>query len=176
MAFNINDFYSALEFGGARPALFEVLVVWPGGQLPDFNFMCRASQIPASTLNIVEQTYFGRALKFAGNRTFADWPVTIINDEDYKIRDGFERWSEALNSFEGNIRDGARVTTSSYKGTGTVRHFGKTGNLIREYEVRGLVPQDIAAMDMDWGTDEIQTFGVNFAMDYWVVNQTTQAA
>jgi hypothetical protein len=167
MAFNINDFYSSLQFGGARPALFDVLITWPGGILPEIQFMCRATTIPSATLNIVEQTYFGRALKFAGNRTFEDWNVTIINDEDYLIRKGMEDWSESLNSFEGNVRDSGRLNTFDYKGTGTVTHYGKTGNVIRRYEVRGLVPASVAAMPMDWSTDEIQTFDVTFAMDYW---------
>jgi hypothetical protein len=167
MAFNINDFYGAMQYGGARPSLFECSVVWPNGTLPDFNFKCRAATIPEAQLNVVEQTYFGRALKFAGNRTFADWTVTIINDEDYRIRDGFELWSDGLNGFESNVRRESLLSTTQYKGTGTIIHYGKTGNPIRTYEIRGLLPSNIAAMQMDWSADEIQTFDVTFSMDYW---------
>lgn len=173
MAFNINDFYSSLQFGGARPALFDVLVTWPGSTIPEIQFMARATTIPSATLNIVEQTYFGRALKFAGNRTFEDWTVTIINDEDYTIRRAMEDWSESLNGFEDNRRDTTRLATRDYKGTGTVTHYGKTGNIIARYEVNGLVPSSVAAMPMDWGTDEIQTFDVTFAMDYWTTRTET---
>ena len=176
MAFNINDFYASLQFGGARPALFDVLVTWPGGELPELQFMARATTIPSATLNIVEQTYFGRALKFAGNRIFEDWNVTVINDEDYLIRDGMEAWSEALNGFESNVRDPSRLSTVNYKGTGTVTHYGKTGNIIARYEVRGLIPSSVAAMPMDWSSDEIQTFDVTFAMDYWTKITSTRSA
>tara|TARA_B110000211_G_scaffold231137_2_gene292135 strand:- start:7936 stop:8517 length:582 start_codon:yes stop_codon:yes gene_type:complete len=172
MAFNINDFYGALQYGGARPSLFECNVVWPNGTLPDLNFLCRAAQIPAATVNVVEQTYFGRALKFAGNRSFEDWNVTIINDEDYKVRDGFEKWSDGLNGFESNVRRANLLSTNQYKGTGTIIHYGKTGSPIRTYEIRGLLPAQVAAMQMDWSTDEIQTFDVTFAMDYWVALPT----
>lgn len=175
MSFNISDFYGNLQFGGARPALFDVkLTIGTDGALtmPKFEFLCRATNIPSSTLNIVEQTYFGRALKFAGNRTFEDWPVTIINDEDYDIRDRMEEWSRKLNEFVENKRDISYERTSQYKGTGTITHYGKTGNAIRTYEVNGLIPSSIEAMPLDWSTDEIQTFGVTFAMDYFKVLPT----
>jgi hypothetical protein len=42
--------------------------------------------------------YFGRELKFAGNRTFADWTLNVINDEDFVVRNAFERWMNGLNS------------------------------------------------------------------------------
>jgi hypothetical protein len=174
MSFAINDFYSALKFGGARPSLFDVLITWPGKTLPDIQFMCRATSIPGSQQNPIIQPYFGRELKFAGNRTFEDWSATIINDEDYAIRKGLEAWSEALNGFESNLRAPDRVTTSSYKGTGTVNHYGKTGNVIRTYEIRGLLPITIAPMAMDWSTDEIQNFEVTFAVDYWVTKETSR--
>jgi hypothetical protein len=43
--------------------------------------------------------YFGRELKFAGNRTFSDWTITVINDEDFTVRNAFERWMNGLNSY-----------------------------------------------------------------------------
>lgn len=175
MAFSINEFYSALEFGGSRSNLFDVIITWPGGELPEINFMARATQIPGATLNTVTQPYFGRELKFAGNRTFEDWTVTIINDEDYLIRDGLERWSEALNGFESNVRDPARLQTSQYKGTGTVNHYGKTGNILRTYEIRGILPTAIAPIQLDWGNDEIVNFDTTFSMDYWVATRTNRA-
>jgi hypothetical protein len=174
MAFAINDFYSALKFGGARPSLFDVLITWPGKSLPNIQFMCKATSIPGVTMAAIPQPYFGRELKFAGNRTFDDWSTTIINDEDYAVRKGLEAWSEALNGFVSNRRASDRVTTSSYKGIGTVNHYGKTGNIIRTYEIIGLIPITIAPMPMDWSTDEIQSFEATFSVDYWKTKDTTR--
>ena len=91
MAFNVNEFRSQMVGDGARPNLFEVSMPFPGFSQPGdaqkkLTFMCKTAQLPGSTVGVVPVQYFGRELKFAGNRTFTDWTVTIINDEDFVIR------------------------------------------------------------------------------------------
>ena len=83
MAFNINEIRSQLALGGARPALFQVIMNNPANSGGDAKipFMARAAQIPASTVGTIEVGYFGRKIKIAGDRTFAEWTVTITNDE-----------------------------------------------------------------------------------------------
>ena len=112
MAFNVNSFRSQMIGDGARPNLFEVFLptgglAVAGGQAATnkFRFMCKSAQIPGSTLGVVTVPYFGREVKFAGNRTFADWTVTIINDEDFIVRKFFERWMNSINTHADNTRD-----------------------------------------------------------------------
>ena len=71
MAFNINEIKSQLALGGARPSLFQVTLTNPVNAAGDlkFPFMCRAAQMPASTLGMIEVPYFGRKIKIAGDRT-----------------------------------------------------------------------------------------------------------
>jgi hypothetical protein len=97
MAFNISDFRGQLEFGGARPSLFEVQIFNPANTTGDLKtpFLVRAAQLPGSTVGTVPVSYFGRQIKLAGNRTFADWTVTIINDEDFLIRNALEEWNNS---------------------------------------------------------------------------------
>ena len=52
------------------------------------TFMCRTTTITTSS-SVVPVTYFGR-IKVFGNRTFADWTVTIINDEDFVVRNAMK--------------------------------------------------------------------------------------
>ena len=89
MGFNVSDFKSKMGNDGLRPNLFEVSIAqsadsgasWnPAGS--DFEFHCRAASIPGSTVGTVIVPYFGREVKFAGNRTFGDVTLTIINDEN----------------------------------------------------------------------------------------------
>jgi hypothetical protein len=96
MAFDINFLKSELKFGGARPTLFDCIITLPAvipGDLSQLQFMCRATQIPASNLGLIQVPYFGRKIKLAGDRTFDPWQVTIINDEDFKIRNTLETWN-----------------------------------------------------------------------------------
>ena len=113
MAFNVNDFRSQLVGDGARPNLFQVTLTFPtftqngSAAGAKTTFMAKAAQLPGSTIGQITTHYFGREMKFAGNRTFADWTLQIINDEDFVIRNAMESWMNAMNSNVSNIRDSA---------------------------------------------------------------------
>ena len=65
-------------------------------------FMTKGAQ--ASDVKTIEVPYFGRQVKIAGNRTYAEWTPTIINDEDMSIRNAMEQWNHSINSIQGNLR------------------------------------------------------------------------
>jgi len=175
MAFNIDQFKTrGLQYGGARPALFSVAVSPPpviGIDLTSankFEFTARAASLPESNIDSIQIPYFGRKIKVAGDRTFADWRVTVMNDEDFGVRAMFEKWSNAMNRHRSNIRQ-AEVNVENYKATMNVIQYSKDGSVIREYEIIGAFPTVIDAIDLDWdSTNSIQTFSVGFAYDYWI--------
>ena len=173
MAFNVNQFRSQLTGDGARPNLFEVSMPFPGFSLPGnaqtkLTFMCKTAQLPGSTLGVVPMQYFGRELKFVGNRTFADWSITIINDEDFVVRNAFERWMSGINSHNLNIRNPVAGTPLGYTVDGEVTQFGKAGDTLKKYKFVGLFPTDLAAIDVDWGTnDAIEEFTVTLTYQWW---------
>jgi hypothetical protein len=177
MAFNVNEFAGALKGGGARPSLFQVQITNPVNGVADIQvpFMCRATEIPASTLSTIEQGYFGRKIKIAGSRKFADWTTTIINDEDFAIRNAIEQWSNAINTHQGNVNAAGGAAPNLYKASAQITHYGKTGDILRVYEMVGLYPQDIQTIALDWDTtDTVETFQCTWAYDYWqVVGGTT---
>ena len=157
MAFNITGFQGQLTFGGARANLFQVTIDNPidRGAFLKTSFMVKAAQIPAATIGIAPFSYFGREVKLAGNRTFEDWTVTILNDEDFLVRDGMERWSNAINGLESNLRSPVLATTAQYKTNATVTQFSKTGLPIRTYNFVGIFPTTVAAIDLDWSTNDL---------------------
>jgi len=180
MAFNINDFKNnGLTKGGARPSLFAVTITRPPeiitsdtlSFLQKIQFTCRASSIPASSVASFDVPYFGRKIKLAGDRTFADWNVTIMNDEDFGVRDFFEEWSQNINTNETNQKISVR---NQYKtADADVVQFSKDGRQIARYTFTGMFPTEISAMDLDWdATNSIQTFNVTFAYDYYVNART----
>ena len=173
MAFNINTFQSELKFGGARPALFEVFISNPINSSADdrVRFMCKTAEIPASTLNPITTNYFGREVKLAGNRTFADWAPTIINDEDFAIRATLEQWSQAINTHIGNTT--GILNPTDYKGSADIVHYGKDGRKLRQYHVSGLFPTELGAIELNWDTgDALEEYTATFSIDYWTVERT----
>lgn len=175
MAFNINNFRSeGLVLGGARPSLFEITMTLPTivGQptaRDRIPFLARAGQIPAATVDPIEVPYFGRKIKFAGDRTFADWTVTIMNDEDFQLRSMFENWSNLINRHVANIAElGPSPNGSGYKTNATVIQYGRRGNELRRYNFEGIFPTTVDAIALDWdNTNAIETFDVTFAYDWW---------
>jgi len=170
MPFNINEFRSKMPGDGARPNLFEVRMVVPFFGVEEFTFKCKSAQIPGETIGVVTVPYFGREVKFAGNRTFADWSVTVINDENFTIRKGFERWMERINGHVDNKRDPAYRTPESYVGQATVLQYRKDGisPFALQYNFKDIFCTDISAIDLDWGSnDAIEEFTVNFSYSYW---------
>lgn len=172
MAFNVNQFAGALKDGGARSALFQVQITNPINGVADVTvpFLCKAAAIPAATLGTVEVPYFGRTIKLAGNRTYAEWAPTIINDEDFAIRNAMEQWSNSINSFQGNISTGGGSAPSLYKSVAQVTQFSKSGEILRVYDFIGLYPSEVSQIDLAWDQEGVQEYTVTFQYDYWQVS------
>lgn len=173
MAFTVNEFRSQLTGDGARPNLFEVTMPFPefsdpGNAQKKLTFMCKTAQLPGSTIGSVSVQYFGRELKFAGNRTFPDWSITIINDEDFIVRNAFERWMNGINSHYFNLRDPLALAPFDYTSDATVTQYGKTGNELKRYKFIGMFPTDVTPIDVDWGSnDTIEEFSVTLSYQWW---------
>lgn len=181
MPFDVNQFRSNMIQDGARPNLFEVFLTFPTLIVPEgiiagerTRFLAKASQLPGSTIGMVPLYYFGREAKFAGNRTFADWTLTIINDEDFFIKNALERWSNGINSNASNVRDFAALSPLGYTVDADVVQYGKDGIIKKQYTFVGMFPVDIAPIDLDWGSnDTIEEYTVTFAYQWWESNTTS---
>jgi len=173
MAFSVNEFRAQMQGDGARPNLFEVSMPFPafaapGNSQTKLTFMCKTAALPGSAVGVVPVTYFGRELKFVGNRSFQDWTITIINDEDFGIRNAFERWMNGINSHNLNVRNPLALSPLGYSVDGEVTQFGKAGNSLKKYKFVGLFPTDLSQIDVDWGSnDTIEEFSVTLAYQWW---------
>ena len=181
MAFNVNQFRQEMVGDGARPNLFEVRMVVPGfanlgGTARKISFMCNAAQLPGSIIGQVTSYYFGREAKFAGNRTYPDWTITVINDENFAVRNSMERWHNNLNDPVLNLRSAAaRVVDGGYGTDAQVIQYGKDGRALKIYNFVGMFPVDVSPIEVSWGSnDQIEEFQVTFAYQYWTSSQQSQ--
>ena len=101
----ISQFKSRLAGGGARPNLFEVELTLDGEglgfSLPGYDatqmaFLCKAANLPAQNIASIDVPFRGRIFKVAGDRTIDTWTITIINDEDFRLRRAMEFWTERV--------------------------------------------------------------------------------
>ena len=87
---NINDFKSKLRGGGARANQFRVTMPFPGfasvgGETETMSFLCTSTSLPGMTIGEVAIPFRGRELYVAGDRTFATWTTTMLNDTDFLV-------------------------------------------------------------------------------------------
>lgn len=192
MPFKINDFKKNLVYGGARPSLFQVELTLPDklgdavnngvdgrsltGVEEKLTFLCNAASIPESKITEIEVPYFGRKIKVAGQRTFATWEITIINDEDFLVRKAFEHWMAAINGHGTNIRNsGVNAGPSSYQSTAVVKQYSKgpVESPVRAYKFVNCFPTDLSAIELAWSSsDAIEEFKVTLAYDWWEIDNT----
>ena len=178
MAFTIDKFRTnALAKGGARANLFDVTIAGSGattnlaGGVAQFKFACKAANIPAMAVGVVEVPYFGRVVKVPGNKTFDNWSVTIINDEGFAIRNGIEKWVASMGTHIGNVQSAASAKLASgLYGNATVVHYGKTGDtsVLATYNFVNIFPVSVSEIALGWDSnDAVEEFTVEFAYDYW---------
>jgi len=173
---NINDFKAKLAGGGARANQFKVVMPFPGyaqvgGEIEDLAFLCQATSIPAMSVGSIPIKFRGRDVKIAGDRTFASWSVTVINDTDFKLRNAFERWQNGINNMSDNE---GLVNPVDYQVDAFIDHLDRNGNTIKSYTLRGAFPTTIDEIPLDYNTvDDIERFGVTFEYQYFESNTTT---
>lgn len=173
MSFSIQDIRGQLRLGGARPTLFQVTLSSPfTTELADIGrFMIQATSLPGSEIAPVPVPYWGRKIFVAGDRTFEPWAVSVLNDEDFKVRHALETWHNRINSLSGNLNTTGSSAPSNYKSQAIVQQYGKAGGSpIRTYKFYGMFPISIAPIDLNWAeTDSIETFQTTFAYDWYEV-------
>ena len=172
--FKVDDLKSRLPGGGARANLFRATVEFPGYAGGDSNlisFLCKGAQLPASVVGQVDVPFRGQVLKVAGDRTYENWTVTIINDDLFKGRDAFERWMNGINQ---NKTNQGIVSPGAYQADMIVEQLTRDDLVAKTVNVRGAFPINVSAIDLSYDTtDAIEEFTVEFAYQYWESNTTS---
>ena len=172
----ISQFKSQLIGGGARPNLFEVeLTTLPAGiawPADNFRYMCKAAQLPASVIANIDIPFRGRIFKVAGDRTIEPWSITIINDEDFRIRKAMEEWVDLIAKLENNL---GATDPNAYMVNAKVFQLGRGATpssqtnagdrnaVLREYEFIDIFPTSVSSIDLSYdSSDTIEEFVVDF--------------
>jgi hypothetical protein len=137
----------------------------------DFTYLCKAAQLPGSTLGIIEVPFSaGRRFKAAGDRTFADWTTTVINDSGHKIREALEDLQRAYGVTDYNSTTSKTLTggTATDFSTILVEQLNQAGEVVYSYTLVNCWPQDISTIDLSYdSTDTLEEFTVTWSYDYF---------
>ncbi len=167
MSFNVTDFNNQYTGDYARQNLFLVdidkITAIAGGN-PGGGMFVKAGSLPEATVGMVEVPYQNRKLKIPGDRTFADWTATILQDEGYVLRTALLNWQAAISGFS-SFSSTAGVSTSHkqiliqpWNRNGT-----KSGHKANVYGW----PSSVGSVELSWeSADAIQEYTVTFTISW----------
>ena len=190
----LSKFHSKLQGGGARPNLFEVQIPnlptaatdstpkadWGTDVQENFSILCKAANLPASNIASIDVPFRGRTLKVAGDRTIDNWTVTVINDEDFRMRNAMEAWMNSIARLSNNT---GATNPDSYmvdavvhqlgRGYSNNKHSKKNSDTagdtnvtpLKSYKFIDIFPVAVSAIDLSYdSSDTIEEFTVEFAV------------
>ena len=181
----IDKFKSRLTGGIARPNLFEVVLAFPDGVVdasvadidPKTRFLVKAAALPASNIAPISVPFRGRQLKIAGDRTFDEWTITVINDTDFAIRGSFERWMNSMSKVSDNA---GNINPEDYTKDAYVYQLGRSGvdsasqsseqnmPVLRTYKFYSIFPTNVSQIDLSYdSSDAVEEFTVTLQVQWW---------
>ena len=181
----IDKFKSRLTGGIARPNLFEVVLAFPDGTVdesvsdidPKTRFLVKAAALPASNIAPISVPFRGRQLKIAGDRTFDEWTITVINDTDFAIRGSFERWMNSMSKVSDNS---GNINPEDYTKDAFVYQLGRAGvdagsqssqanmPILRTYKFYSVFPTNVSQIDLSYdSSDAVEEFTVTLQVQWW---------
>jgi len=151
---------------------------WPS---ETFQFMCKAAALPASNIAAIDVPFRGRIFKVAGDRTIDTWTITVINDEDFRIRNAMEQWMDGIAKLSNNL---GATNPAAYMRNATVFQLGRGATprsvnsdgernaVLAEYEFIDIFPTNISQIDLSYdSSDTIEEFTVEFQVQSFNLNE-----
>jgi hypothetical protein len=167
---------------GARSNLFRVTIPnFTGVDAADrFTYLCKGAQLPGSTLGLIDVPFIaGRRYKLAGDRTFAEWTTTVLNDQNFVVRKGLEDLQKFYgvvnyNSPIAKVFTGSDITDFSDI---VVEQYDLTGRVVYSYKLVNAWPSEISTIDLSYDSvDTIEEFTCTWSYDYFVLDASTDTS
>ena len=172
--FNVERFKSALTNGGARPNQFAVQLSYPtyvgsaALAVARSPFLVNIAELPGQTVNPAIVTYRGREVKFAGDRIYQPWTITVLNDAEMSIRNAMEQWMSGMEDYAGKF---GRLQPSEYQRDLDVFQLDRNGNILKSYKLVNSFPVDLSPVSLDFGAnDQISQFTVTFQYQHFTTS------
>jgi hypothetical protein len=164
--FNVERFKAELANGGARPNQFAVQLTFPNyvasraAAIKKGPFLVTAAELPGQSIGVAPVYYRGRLVKYAGDREFAPFNCTILNDSSFTIRTALEQW---LNGIEDMQNKTGRLVPAQYQTDMFITQLDRNGIVLKSYKLLGAFPTEIGTVPLDFGSnDQMSNFPVSF--------------
>jgi hypothetical protein len=150
--------------GGTRPNRFKVVLPESaGGQ----SLMVKAASIPAETVGILQVPFRGRVAKLPGDRSYAEWTFTVLDDITKNIRSSVIDWHRRFNPHETNVVEEGVLGGSAGLEEITVTQLDMKGADHTSVTLKDCWPVEVGAIDLSYDkADTLVEFAVTIAYDW----------
>jgi hypothetical protein len=157
----LDNFIGNLKGGGARANQFEVTLKNPVSiDAKKASFLIKTASLPGQTIDEIAVNYRGRILYLDGDRTFDTWTTSIINDVDFEIRNGIERWMNLINKMNTNV---SAQDSTTFMSDMEVKQYDRQDKVIKTHTLINCWPTVLAPIELSWDTrSEVETFDVTW--------------
>lgn len=166
MSNQISVFKNAFN-GGTRPNRFKVET--DGVINSNAQILIKAASMPPETIGILQLPYRGRVAKIPGDRVYAEWTFTVLDDTGGNdLRSELREWHNKFNDHVSNTVSSDILSGDSdqYK-QWTVTQLDMEGNDLRSVSLQGCWPVEIGPIELSYDTADTATeFSVTLAYDY----------
>ena len=175
MSNQIQDFKTAFN-GGTRPNRFTVQT--DGIITGTTHLLIKAASMPVETVGIMQLPYRGRVAKIPGDRVYAEWTFTVLDDTGGNdIRKSMREWHNKFNDHVSNTVDPTILDGSSgdFK-QWSVTQLDMTGAPMRTVCLVNCWPVEVGAVELSYDTADTATeFSVTLAYD-WLTDECASGA
>jgi hypothetical protein len=181
----IQKFLDAFQ-GGTRPNRYKITGDCPAigglsGQVL-FETHCSAATLPEAKMGAIQLPFRGRQYNFPGDREYAPWSCTIIDDlGDNNSWDKLHKWNNLFNDHASNTPATSigRTYTKAYTGTITIvmlDHVVAGDKAHKKIQLKNAYPVSISGIDLGTGkANEVTQFAVTFNYTHYEVTDSKNA-
>ena len=92
--------------------------------------MIRSADSSGQTITEIPIQFRGRQLYLVGDREFETWTTTVLNDTDFAIRNGIERWMNGINDLQTNT---GVTNVTEYTADMVVQQLDRDDVVLKQY-------------------------------------------
>ena len=160
------------KFGqGIRPNLYTVTSSDGFTLTQDESLLIKTAAMPSASLGTVTVPFKGREVKRAGDRTFPDWTISVLCDEENAIHEKFIEWSQGFMGLGDTSRGlnygdwTVEPLSVAASGNGPIVEDKPAG---RKIQLVDCWPIEVGTIDLSYDTtDAVAEFSVTIGFDHW---------
>lgn len=134
------------------------------------RYLAKSAKLPSSKVASAEVNYKGRKFAYPTTQDMErTMSVGFYNDIHFGQRNFFEYWIQFMRTTQTNV---GHYPDDCFAEMKVYQHDVK-GNILKAYKFINVFPTSVSEIALDWGSEGIEEFTVDFQFHYWLTDTTS---